>query len=76
MADQSADWHRALEVLSNSPDGATEALLMAHGFSSEVLAGLVLSGLATAIIERMSGERTVDVTRFNITDAGRAALER
>jgi hypothetical protein len=76
MPGQSADWRRALEVLNNSPEDATEAVVMAHGISSEVLAGLVRSGLATATTERMSGERTVDVTRVRITDAGRVALER
>jgi hypothetical protein len=32
-------------------EGSTEALLLAHGFTSAVLAGLVETGLATSVIE-------------------------
>ena len=46
MPDQSDDWRRALEVLANSPEGATEALLFAHGFMHETITGLLDSGLA------------------------------
>jgi hypothetical protein len=43
----SADQRRALKLLARIPGGATEATLFAHGFSREMLAGLVLAGLAT-----------------------------
>ena len=72
----SAEERRALELLAASPEGATEALLVTHGFTSELITGLLDAGLAMAITEPMTGERTVDVTRVRITDAGRAALER
>jgi hypothetical protein len=37
MLDQSHEWRRALEVLASSPEGATEALLFAHGFTYKEL---------------------------------------
>ena len=72
-----ADWCRALEVLADTPQGATPALLAAHGFSSAVISELIDSGLATSTTEVILADgRPVEVTRVRITDAGRAALER
>jgi hypothetical protein len=49
------------------------ALLLAHGFSSSVVAELITAGLATAKSERMrAGQQNLDVTRVRISDAGRA----
>jgi hypothetical protein len=49
----------------------------AHGFTSSLIARLITTGRATAKSERMrAGQRSVDVTRIWVTDAGRAALER
>ena len=43
---------RALAILAGAgPRGCAEAILMAHGFPIEVLAGLVRSGLAGAALE-------------------------
>ena len=39
---------RALELLAGSRDGVPEALMLAHGFSVELLVELVHAGLATA----------------------------
>src|SRR5262245_26250681 len=39
---------RALELLAASNDGATEAIMAAHGFTVEQLVELVRSGLASA----------------------------
>jgi hypothetical protein len=66
-----------LELLATSPHGATEALLVrAHGFSSDMIAGLVRAGLATAQRETMkAGAKPVEVVRVRITDAGREALK-
>jgi len=66
-----------LELLTSSPHGATEALLVrAHGFNSEMLAGLVRAGLATAEQETMkAGAKPVEVVRVRITDAGRKEIE-
>jgi hypothetical protein len=74
---RSAERHRALELLAASPDGCTAAILMAHGFKSDRLAELINAGLASVTIERVTaGDRRVKVTRVQITDAGRQALER
>jgi hypothetical protein len=68
---------RALELLAASRDGATEAILVARGFSIEQIVDLVRAGLATAQAERVvagAGGRTIEVARLRITDAGRRAL--
>ena len=44
----SADCRRALQVLATSPDGCTEAIMLAHGFKLALLVGLISDGLATA----------------------------
>ena len=70
MAVQSAihQW-RALELLAVSgKQGCTEAFLLAHGFTLDLLTDMVRAGLATAQIERRGQ------TRLHITDAGRRAL--
>src|SRR5262245_57910536 len=42
------DRRRALELLDTTPDGCTEAIFLAHGFKSEMLAEQISAGLATA----------------------------
>ena len=59
---------RALALLANDPNGATEAQLIAHDFSVGMLARLVVDGLVIARHE--GGGQTVDVVRVKITDAG------
>src|SRR5262249_37012727 len=44
---------RALGLLAASPDGATEAILLAHGFSIRLLVEPVRTGFATARAERV-----------------------
>jgi hypothetical protein len=52
---------RALELLAGSRDGATEAIMLAHGFSVEQMVDLVRSGLATAKGERVvAAGRTIE----------------
>jgi hypothetical protein len=69
------DRRRALELLSGSPDGMTEAILLAHGFTIDMLADLIRAGLATAKTERvLAGIRPIEITRLQITSAGRRAL--
>ena len=64
---------RALELLDASREGCTEAVMLAHGFTVEMLIELVT--LATAQTERMVvGGRRVEVIRFRITEVGRQAL--
>src|SRR5215510_6526137 len=69
------DRRRALELLAASNDGATEAIMAAHGFTVEQLVELVRSGLASATPERVvAGKRAMQITRVRITEAGRRAL--
>ena len=70
-----SEQRRALALLASDERGATEALMMAHGFRREMLAGLVLAGLATVTTETMrAGATPIKVERYRITDDGRAAL--
>jgi hypothetical protein len=70
-----ADRRSALALLAGSPDGCTEAVMLAHGFKLELLADLVRAGLATATDDRVrAGTREMQITRVQITDAGRQAL--
>jgi hypothetical protein len=62
---------RALNLLAGMPEGCTEAVMMAHGFAIEFLAGLVRDGLASA---EPGSARGHDVTMLTITGAGRRAL--
>jgi hypothetical protein len=55
---------------------STTSLLLAHGATATLMAGLVDCRLVTATSDRiMAGQRSVDVMRVRITDAGRAVLE-
>jgi hypothetical protein len=72
---RNAERRRALELLAASPDGCTEAFILAHGFTTDFLVDLIRAGLATAQTERaVVGRRSMQVTRMRITDAGRRAL--
>jgi hypothetical protein len=66
----------ALEVLAHyGSKGCTEALMMAHGFSFELMMALVRSGFACFKPEHIvSGTRTMNVMNLRITNAGRGAL--
>ena len=67
---------RALELLAASPDGCSEAIMLAHGFPVPLLVDLCIAGLAIATPERMvAGGRPVEVVRMKITEAGRKAIE-
>ena len=67
------DRRQALELLAACPDGCTEALMLANGFTAELLVELVTAGLATAQTERMI-RRSIEVARVRITEAGRRML--
>ena len=45
---------RALRLLADAPEGMTEALMMAHGFNSELLVDLCIAGLAIAKVEPLN----------------------
>src|SRR5260370_25369164 len=69
---------RALKKLAGTPHGVTEQMLVvAHGFSVGMLAGLVLAGFATVVTESKMAPRslTIKVDRIRITDDGRRAIE-
>ena len=67
---------RALRLLACNPFGATEAIMLAHGFTRRTLAGLVRAGLARAQRETIkAGSQPIEVDRVRITNAGRRMLE-
>jgi hypothetical protein len=69
------DRRRALELLASCPDGCTEAIMLAHGFTTEQVVELVRARLATATAERVvAGRHTIEIARVRITEAGRRAL--
>ena len=59
---------RALGLLARSPNGCTEALILAHGFTIPFLAVLVSDRLVTAELS------TAHDVRVQITELGREAL--
>jgi hypothetical protein len=69
------DRRRALELLAASADGCPEAVMLAHGFSIDMLVELINAGLATARPERiLVGGYPEERTRIQITQEGRRAL--
>jgi hypothetical protein len=70
---------QALNVLAKAgPRGVTEAVMLAHGFTADILADLVRVGLATEDPETIKAYsqtiKTIKIVRMRITDAGRDAL--
>ena len=59
------DHRRALELLAASPDGCTEAIMVAHGFTIDFLADMVRAGIAAAKVERVaaSGRRILPMSQ-------------
>ena len=50
--------------------------MRAHGFDTDMIAGLVRTGLATAERESVNTRgKTIEVIRVRITDAGLRAIE-
>jgi hypothetical protein len=72
----SREQRRALKKLAGAPRGLTKHLLVAHGFSVEMLSGLVQADLATVVTEPMREPRGAIniIERIRITDAGRRAI--
>ena len=71
-----AEQRRALAMLTSAGlNGASQTLLMAHGFCVSMIAGLAKRGFATLTREKIrAGGRLVDVGKVRITAAGRDAL--
>jgi hypothetical protein len=61
-----ADRHRALRFLAAAPNGATEAIMLAHGFTNVMLDALVRDGLATA--DRASNAGGAAADRGDVAD--------
>jgi hypothetical protein len=79
MSRSTRERRRALKVLADTPRGISEEVLMlAHGFSAEMLAGLVQAGLATVVTETRTMREgvTTEIERIRITEAGRRAIEK
>ena len=69
---------RVLKMLADAPRGVSgKVLVVAHGFSADMLAGLVWGGLATMATETRTVRRgvTYESELIRITPAGRQALE-
>jgi hypothetical protein len=69
-----AEQRRALQLLASSPFGASEVMMFANGFTRQMLARLIRTGLATTQRDNPNvGSQSLG--RVRITDAGRRALE-
>jgi hypothetical protein len=67
--------NEALRLLAENPGGCTVPVMLAHGFSIELLNQLIRAGLVTARTKRViRGERSIEIVHMKITDAGRQAL--
>ena len=74
MPDQSDAWRRALELLAHTPEGVTDAALLANGFAATTIIRLVKSGLATSVTEHVWCDRFVPDyahKRMEVTPIGR-----
>jgi hypothetical protein len=76
MTELTDEERRALKLLARSPDGCTEALMMAHGFTTKVFECLVRQGLATAAPKTVyaGSRRYRTIVWMWITDTGRQAV--
>jgi hypothetical protein len=63
-------------LLADKPRGTTEdVLVLGHGFSCDVLAMLVRTGLATVVTETLGAHGSaLKIQRMRITDAGWRAI--
>ncbi len=73
MAELTDEQRRALRILARSPNGCTEALMLAYRFTDDMLAELMVNGLLTARYEHAVGRSEV-VVRMQITAAGRREI--
>jgi hypothetical protein len=68
----SPQWRLALEILADAGEtGISRTALTAH-FSDEMVASLVLTGLATSVRD---GALFTEIARLRITDMGQRALD-
>ncbi len=66
---------RALQRLADVPRGIAKTLMLAYGFTDELISGLVLNGLATVVpdVARI-GKQTIEIELVTITKVGRKAI--
>jgi hypothetical protein len=70
------DQRRALRRLATVPRGIAKTLMIAHGFTHKLIAGLGLAGLVKVVTDTAKiGEQTIEVELVMITNAGRRALD-
>jgi len=61
---RNAERRRALELLAASPDGCNEAIILAHGFTTDFLVDLIRAGMVTIWTERVdAGGCAMEVIR-------------
>src|SRR5262245_22287218 len=66
---------QALELLAGCPSGCPDSVLLASGFTVDLLVELIRVGLVSAHAERMVTDgKVTEVARLGITDEGRRAL--
>jgi hypothetical protein len=64
------------ERVEKPTDNRSALLMLANGFTHELIAGLALAGLVTVVTDTARfGEQTIEVQLVIITDDGRRALE-
>jgi hypothetical protein len=67
---------RALQVLAISgPSGFTGDIMLAHGFSIQLLDGLAEAGFVVVVTCTRAGASMISVPRLRITETGRKAIE-
>jgi hypothetical protein len=73
----SREQRHALKIMANAPRGVSEEVLaVAHGFSAEMIASLLIAGLATVVVDMKKAPRglTIKIERIRITAEGRKML--
>jgi hypothetical protein len=68
-----SDDQHALDVLANSPNGATQQVLGGQGVCPEILERLIFAGYLRHETELFSRSRGTTGPRFYLTSAGRKA---
>ena len=69
------DERNALQRLADVPRGIAKTLMLAHGFTQELIDGLARKGLATVVPDMARiGKQTIEIELVMITDTGRKAI--
>jgi hypothetical protein len=66
----------ALQKLANVPRGLAKTLMLAHGFTHDLISDLAQAGLVTVVPDiAIIGGQTIEVELVMITGAGRRMLD-